>query len=254
MEQESDVMPPTSPINELGRYIKDKGIDAMTEIPMGRRSGKKSKGQKVILAYLQEKPERRVYFVTYDYKTGTANVPDDFDAIRDVECSQDESKYLPMDGPENSKSFKELLNIDKTARGRNKQEKQQCTIICKPRSGSKKNNSMIKTIDTLKNILFESVMDSKLSEEKNEEMIHILDSEYLRAWGDAIKDYLAEYDRSSDIDLLVNEIKKTGKLIGLKDKPETVTIPKDDKDAILTLVGAMFITGEKFDSELPKKD
>ena len=44
MERESDIMPATSPINELSRYIKERGIDIMQEMSIGRRSGKRGEG------------------------------------------------------------------------------------------------------------------------------------------------------------------------------------------------------------------
>ena len=87
MERESDIMPQTSPINELSRYIKEKGVDFMKEIQMGHRSGKKGEEPHAVLAYLQEHTERRVYFVMYDFKKDMARVPeDDFDAIRVASC------------------------------------------------------------------------------------------------------------------------------------------------------------------------
>ena len=40
LERESDIMPGTSPINELSKHIKDMGVEAMKDIPFGRRIGK----------------------------------------------------------------------------------------------------------------------------------------------------------------------------------------------------------------------
>ena len=117
MEQESDIMPATSPISELGRYIKEMGIETMKEIPMGRRSGKRGAGEKAILAYMQERPRRHVYFVSYDFASGKASIPDDyFDAIRTAACTENTQKYLPMDGPDNRRSFELLFEIDQKAR------------------------------------------------------------------------------------------------------------------------------------------
>ena len=112
MEQESDIMPALSPINELGRFIKEKGMETIQDIPLGRRSGKRGEGQWAVLAYLQERPERRVYFVWYDFKEDRARVhDDDSEAIRLASCARDTQMHLPMDGAGNQESFELLLKI-----------------------------------------------------------------------------------------------------------------------------------------------
>ncbi len=53
LERESDMMPNTSPLNELRKFVKKRGIDSMSEFPMGRRAGKRGK-REIILSYKEK--------------------------------------------------------------------------------------------------------------------------------------------------------------------------------------------------------
>ena len=253
MEHESDLMPTSSPINELSRYIKDKGIEFMKDISMGRRSGKKGQGQKAILAYLQEKPERRVYFVNYDYKTDRAVVPeDDSEIIRTISCLYDEPKYLPMDGNDSQESFEHLLDIDKKAKIAISEDNNKVLQYVKEINKNKKNLHE-KNITRIKKSIIDAIMNSSITQDDGESVMSIIKSEYIHPWKDEIHDFLAEYDRSNDITTLVTEIKSLGKHIGLAEKEETIEPVEIPQNVELKLVGAMFITGDTFDPKLGTK-
>ena len=250
MERESDIMPATSPINELARHIKEKGLDAMRDVPMGRRSGKGGEGQSAVLAYLQERPQRRVHFVTYDFKSGAARVPeDDFEAIRVASCSAGEPLHLPMDGPDNSESFRLLLQIDAKAREairmRNNQVLQ---YVRKSRRDRKKKHE--KNITAIKSLITGEIMGGKMTADDGESVMEVIKSEYVRPWEDRLDDMLSEHSRSGDSASLVSGIKRLGSSIGIKEKKRSEETEEDDADPDLRLVGALFITGDKFDPDL----
>lgn len=252
MQQEADVMPAISPINELGRFIKEKGMERVQEIPIGRRSGKQGDGQKAILAYLQEKPERRVYFVRYDFKKDKAFVPDDdSETIQLVACMADTPIHLPMDSADSHESFKMLLEIDQKARKAIK-EKNDMVLEYVQNLKTKKHQQRDKNVRSMTNIIMDGIMDGKITKEEGEEATSIVRSEYVKHWAEDFGRILLDYERSQDIGSLLTGIKKMSKLIGIQEKTESIKTREEEKrlDPDLKLVGAMFITGEQFDKEI----
>ena len=255
IERESDVMPALSPINELGRYVNKKGIDFMKEIPMGCRSGKKGESQKAVLAYLQEKPERRVHLIQYDFKTEKASVSDDDSkAIKLMSCKHDTSKYLPMDGVDNHESFAILLKIDQKSRKAVKTENDTVSLYLKDLN-SKKHQKHHKNVQEIHKIVMNAIIQGKIIKDEGKEVIHIIKSEYIQHWAENLNSLLLEYERSEEIESLITGIKKLSQYIGIKEKTEPIKIKEEEQrmEPDLKLVGAMFITPEKFDESRGKK-
>ena len=253
LEHESDVMPSTSPINELSRYVKEKGMDAMGEIPMGRRSGKKDERQGAVLAYLQEKPERRVYFVMYDFKTDNAYVPDDdSDAIRMASCSEDELIHLPMDGEDNRESFEILLDIDTKARDAIK--KKNDTVLEHVKNIKKgKQDKHTKNVIRINEIVLDQIRNGFMTQDDGEAVVNIIKSDYVKPWADTLENLLASYERNGDLKVMITGINTIGTRIGLDEKPKIKPV-EDAQDVVLKLVGAMFVTGDRFNPDLGKKN
>ena len=255
MEQESDVMPALSPINELGRFIKEKGMETVQDIPIGRRSGKKGENQKTVLAYLQEKPEWRVYFVHYDFKTDETWVPDDdSEVIRLVSCMRDTPTHLPMDGENNQESFELLLKIDKKARKAIKEKNDKVLSYVK-NLGNTKRQKHDKNVEEVHDIIMDSVLGGEITKDEGKEITEIINSEYLRQWPDDLNSLFLEYQRSQEITSLIAGIKKLDQLIGIQEKTQPVKAKEEGQrlEPELKLVGAMFITPEKFDESIGEK-
>ena len=246
MGQESDIMPPLSPINELSRFIKQKGIETMQNISIGRRSGKKGKEQKAVLAYLQEKPERRVYFTHYDFKTDEARVPDDdSEAIRLASCIQDTQIHLPMDGTDNQESFQLLLRIDQKARKAIK-EKNDTVLSYVRELYNTKRQKHDKNVDEATKIIMDNILQGEIIKDKGKKVIEIIKSEYIRSWSDDLNSLLLDYRRSKEISTLITGIEKLDKWIGLQEKSEPIKQREEQQriEPNLKLIGAIFITPE----------
>ena len=255
MEQESDVMPALSPINELGRFIKEKGMETVQDIPIGRRSGKKGENQKTVLAYLQEKPEWRVYFVHYDFKTDKLWVPDDdSEVIRLASCMNDTPTHLPMDSEDNHESFELLLKIDEKARKAIKEKNDKVTLDVKNLISTKRQKHD-QNVDDISKIVMNAIMDGEIIKDEGREVRNIIESEYLRQWPDDLNSLLLEYQRSQEITSLIAGIKNMGKLIGIQEKTKSIKAKEEGQrlEPELKLVGAMFITPEKFDESIGEK-
>ncbi|MCY4491010.1 MAG: C-terminal helicase domain-containing protein, partial [Thaumarchaeota archaeon] len=240
LEREADIMPQTTPMSEISRYVKEKGIEFMQEIPMGRRTGKnEEKGDRAILAYLQEKPNRRIYFVRYNFRTQKADVPDDkFDAIRDIRCAVNTPTHLPMDNVDHQKSFELLLQIDEKSRIAIREKNDYAT-----KSGNV-SNEFSKISDEIKNVIVDA---ENISIDDGEAVDLILDSGYAKPWTDKLKGFFTDYKRDKNVDVLIFKIKELGKDIGVEKSKKIKSVEIQQGEPDLKLVGAMLITGKKFD-------
>ena len=248
LEREADIMPQITPMSEISRYVKKMGMEFMQEIPMGRRTGKKGEGNGAILAYLQENPNRRVYFVRYDFKTQKADVPDDeFDVIRDVRCAVDIPIHLPMDDIDHQTSFDLLLQMDKEARVAIREKNDYVTEYARKRQTGPERNEFVKVSDEIKNVLVDA---ENISGDDGETVYQILDSGYARPWTDKLKEFLTDYKRDKNVDSLIFKIKELGKDMGMENPSKEIKNAEPlQGEPGLKLVGAMLITGEKFDSK-----
>ncbi len=233
LESESDLMPQSTPINEIMRHVKEIGFEAMGDVPMGRRSGKKGEGRKAVLAYLQEDGQtRRVHFVVYDYAKGRAEVPEnDSEAIGLISCAKGTDLYLPMDGEEHRESFEELLRIDAEAHG---------AIRDMNEAGKKKVLDLKKKSqsDLDLNVLVEAVAGGRLPQEDADEAYQILSSHEMGPWTVTVKDILREYEE--DPARMCREIRQLADRIYLADRAVDKAAPVK-ADSQLVLVGAMFV-------------
>ena len=244
IEKESDMMPAISPLNEINQYVKKTGIQRMMEIPMGRRSGKKNTENKVVVSYIQEKPVRRFYAVSFDYATRQAQIIDDLDAFRMVACMEDTPKHLPMDENDYGESFRQLLFIDEIARKSIKQKRESDTDTANLLRQSQ--NKHTKNIDRIMTIIADS--STSISKEQGDEIFRIIESPDLRAWESNITNMLKDYDKSQKVEILADAIIEIGKKISVAETTETKDSKTSEKSD-LKLVGAMFITGDEHDSK-----
>ena len=240
MERDSDLMPQNTPLNEIARRAKQIGIDELRAMPMGRRSGKAGTGNKCILAYVRQRPERYVYFVIYDYETGKAYVPDnEYDAVNEAKCVPEELTYLPMDKEDetNSESFTQLLKIDKEARDAIRASDEQV----KRYVTNARNKSYDNIRKRIKSILSNAFKAGRVDAERLGRIQTITNRVELLTWESRLKDTIEQYEDGGDVNLFIEGIEMIGKDIGVQE--ETVSEGEIDYDS-MKLVGAMFITAQ----------
>ena len=268
LEAESDMLPQSTPFNEIVRHVKEIGFDAMGEVPMGRRSGRRGEGQKAVLAYLHEGEggrTRRVHFVVYDYDTDKAEVAgNDADALRLASCARDAPTHLPMDGADHRESFEDLLWIDRKARQ---------AIADRSMDGAKmvadmqqKRKKGDKDIQKLQKILIEAASDTSqqpsqgdvgaagadmLRAEAANEAFILLGSDQFRLWPDDVRKLLAAYEGDGNARRLAKEILQFGKRFEPRDGANDGSGgggaragAGGDDAANLVLIGAQFIMDE----------
>ena len=238
MKWDSDLMPQNMLLNEIAKHVKQIGIDELRVMPIGRRSGK-SGGDKneCILAYVRTRPERRVYFVVYDYERDEADVPEnEYDAVSKARCPPDEGMYLPMDGGDHRKSFEELIRIDKKAR--------EAIIysddVVRQYARSLENTGFEKARTRLVSVITAAYRFGKIDSDSAGRADAVINSAQLRPWSVELQDMVDGYERDGDADVLIKEIERIGKQVGTgtEDVDADAEIDYDG----MKLVDAMFIT------------
>lgn len=244
MERDSDLMPQNTPLNEIAKHAKKIGIDKLRAMPIGRRSGKVGSDKKeCILAYVRTKPERRVYFVIYDYKKDEAYVPEnEYDAVNKARCLPDEETYLPIDNDDDGhqKSFEELIRIDKKAREAIAYSDDMVRqYVKKP-----KNTGFEKTRTTLMRMITAAYKSGTIDSESAGRIDDILSRKELQPWDIEMQDIAHRYEHDGDTDLLIKGIDRIGKQMGIKEEVEEDADAEIDYDN-MNLVGAMFLIPHK---------
>ena len=205
LESESDGGP-DRPINEIIRHVKEIGLDAMKEVPLGRSSGRRDEGRKAILVSLRDGQVRRVR-CGIRHTTDKAEVTDtDTDAIRLALCAKTTPLRLPMDGKEHRKSFEELLRIDKLARQ---------AVLDRDRDGGRrvadlqrKKGQHDKNALELVLELVRAAMGGRITHEDAEEAKLVLESARMRSWPAKSKEFLEGYRAAKDPAALADRIRR----------------------------------------------
>ena len=241
MERDSDLVPQNTPLNEITRRAKEIGIDELRAMPIGRRSGKEESDRKeCVLAYVRTKPERRVYFVVYDYERNEAYVPEnEYDAVNKARCTPDEETYLPMDNGDHQRSFEELIRIDKKARKAIAYSDDMVRQYVK----KSKSTGFEKTRTTLKRMINEAYKSGRISSESGGRMDEIINRTELQPWDIELRDIAYRYEQDDDAEMLIKEIDRIGRQIGIKEEATETDAEIDYNE--MKLVGAMFITPQK---------
>ncbi len=248
MERDSDLMPQNTPFNEISKYAKKIGVDELRDMSIGRRSGKVGDKKECVLAYVRTKPERRVYFVVYNYEKDEAYVPEnEYDAVNKARCIPDEPNYLPMDSDGDDgndvghqKSFEELIRIDKKAR----EAIAYSDDIVRQYVKKPKSTGFEKARTTLMRILTAAYKSGKIDSESAGRIGDILSRKELQPWDTELHDIVYRYERDGDTNTLIKDIDRIGKLMGIKEEVTEDADTKIDYDK-MKLVGAMFITPQK---------
>lgn len=238
MERDSDLMPQNTPLNEIAKHVRKIGIDSLRAMPIGRRSGKVG-GDKneCILAYIRTKPERRVYFVVYDYEKDEAYVPEnEYDAVNKARCTPDECTYLPMDGDDHQKSFEDLIRIDKKARDAIIHSDD----VVRQYVRNPKSTVFEKTRTRLVSVITAAYRSGKVDSESAGRVDSIINSTQLRPWSTELQNIVDRYENDEDADILIKAIENIGKQVGASMEAADTDVEIDYDQ--MKLVAAMFIS------------
>ena len=235
LRRESDIMPHMTPLNMIQKYVHDEGVDNMEKVPMSRRSGKKGDKQKIILAFLDERTPRKVYFIDYNYKTDTVKGIDQVQAMNDIKCQPSEELYMPMDINDHHESFKLLKRAYQMGLDHIIQHDDQLVL-------PDKQTGIDKNVSELRKIVNHLVVDGVIDDERSNYLLEILKSDRVRVHKSSVKDMLNNYNQTKNANDLIKSIETLDKRLIPQDELEKKKLEPTD----LKLIGAMFITGDKY--------
>ena len=243
LQRESDMMPQTTSYNIISKHVKNEGIGNMEDVPMSRRSGKKGDTQKIVLAFLDDRSNRIVYFVNYDYTDDTVEIIDQDKAISDIKCESNEPTYMPMDVNDHHESFKILQRAYNKGITRIIEYSNEDVLV-----PSKKTSSIQKTVSELQNVIIQLAIKNVITADKSDDLLKTISLDRVYGHEQYVKNILKDYQQTSNNNKLVSSIESLEKsLIPIdKDTSKQKLEPTD-----LKLIGAMFITGDQY--KPPKK-
>lgn len=240
-ERTSDLLPITSPFNEINQHLRETGFEEMAKIPMGRRSGIKGETDGVVVCYIAEKDEkRRFYSVLYDTSKNTAVIIENSEAFRIISCLPKIESYIPGDKKDGSYSFEKLVSVDVLARDtieKFRTIKMDTDVLLQLEE--KYSTKFSKDVDNITDIIITAYSNGLIEEAKGESILEILKAPDLKSWQKEISNIISNYNNSTNLDELISGIYSISEQTGI-----TAPTVEDDEmiNAKLVLVGAMFIS------------
>ena len=101
-------------------------------------------------------------------------------------------------------------------------------------------------------ILLDEISQGRILVEEGQSVMDVIKSGYSRPWENDIADMIDQYEQNKEVDTLITRLKLLGQSINIGEELEEEKDVTASEDVSLRLVGAMFITPEKFDFELGK--
>ncbi|MEM2941594.1 MAG: helicase-related protein [Thermoproteota archaeon] len=200
LERGAELLPTQTPFQSILSYLKKAGAKSLEAIPLGKRSGKQSDINGVVMFYREKGNIEGMHIVLYNYNTSTFDHYNDVAWIfRKIQCGEDELLKLPITSYE---GFRQFRNIDAKAR------EQILKAVNAPFDIRGAQSIKPKNQRELANKILNAYLDGKISKEDALPIYKILNSENLVAWEDEFADYLDEYRRNQNIKALLMSLEQ----------------------------------------------
>jgi len=236
LERSSELLPVETPFHSILAYLKKAGRKSLEAIPLGRRSGKRSDINGLIIFYREKKNPESMHIIYYDFKTAKFDHYNDITWLfRKIQCEEDDPLVLPIKGYE---SFRYFSLIDAKAR------QEILTAVNAPLDAKLAQKIKPKYQRELTQEILQAFNAGKVSKEKALPIYKILNQENLVAWEDDFEEYLDEYRRHQNIDALITAIEQLFQKyrIDLREKRR----PKALEPRDLEVVAYMFLIRPDF--------
>ena len=236
LERSAELLPEQTPFQFILAYLKKVGAKSLEAIPLGRRSGKQSDNNGVVIFYREKDNNEGIHIIYYDYKTAKFDHYNDIAWIfRQIESREDEPLSLPIKGYE---GFRQFNLIDTKAR------QEILTAINAPLDAKIAQKIKPKHQRELANEILNAFSTGKVSKEQALHVYRILNQENLVAWEDEFSEFLDEYRRQQDIEALLTSLEQLFQKyrIDLREKRRPKALEPDD----LEVVCYMFLSREDF--------
>lgn len=114
LERGAELLPVQTPFQHIQSYFKQVGKRTLEAIPLGKRSGKLSEVNALVVFYREKNNPEGIHIIVYDYKTSSFTHYNDIAWIfRQISCDEEETLKLPVTGYE---AFRQFQVVDSKAR------------------------------------------------------------------------------------------------------------------------------------------
>jgi len=236
LEMASELLPMKTPFQFILAYLKKAGAKSLEAIPLGRRSGKRSDLNGLIIFYREKNNPEGMHLIYYDFKNTKFEHYNDITWLfRQIESEEDEPLTLPIKGYE---GFRQFNLIDAKAR------QEILTAVNAPLDARLAQKIKPKYQRELTQEILTAFNTGKVAKDKALPIYRILNQENLVAWEDDFAEYLDEYRRHQNIDALLTSLEQLFQkyMIEKREKRKPQALKPED----LEVVAYMFLSRPDF--------
>ncbi len=226
LERGAELLPSESPFQFILSYLKKAGAKSLETIPLGKRSGKLSDRNDIVLFYREKDNLEGIHILTYDYKKNGFDHYNDIAWIfRQIECEEEEPLKLPVTGYE---SYRQFQLID----GKSREEILKAVNAPFDVRGAQRIKP--KNQRELASIILAAFNEGKVSNEEAQPIYKVLNQENLVAWEDEFADYLDEYRQHRNVKALLTMLEHLFQKyrIGLRDRAKPRALATEDLEVV----------------------
>lgn len=226
IERGVELLPTQTPFQFILSYLKKAGAKSLEAIPLGKRSGKNSDTDGLVMFYREKRNIEGMHIILYDYSKSSFDRYNDVAWVfRKIECTEKEPLKIPITGYE---AFRQFKNIDAKAR------EEILKAVNAPFDVKGAKRIKPKNQRELANIILAAFNEGKVSKEEALPIYRILNQENLVAWEDEFMEYLDDYRRYQNINALLASLAQLFEKyrIGLRDKPKPKALAPDDLEVV----------------------
>ena len=236
LERGAELLPPQTLFQSVLSYLKKEGARSLEAIPFGKRSGKQSDVNGVVLFYKERGNPEGIHLVFYDYKSAAFQHYNDIAWLfRKVLCEEGEPLKLPISGYE---GFRQFRAIDGKAR------LEILKAVNAPFDAKTAQRIKSKDQRELARIIFEAFNEGKIPRERASPIYTVLVKENLSAWDDVFSEFIVEYKLTQNAEALLASLDQL--LSRFKIDLRERTRPRELAPEDLDVVGYMFLSASDF--------
>jgi superfamily II DNA/RNA helicase len=199
MERASELLPARTPYQMILTHLRKEGEKGLKGISSGKRSGKISKANGLIIFYREVKSQEGIHLLHYDFKRKRFEHYNDVSWIfQEMECNEDEMLHIPMKGFEAFRLFKE---IDSKARD------ELISIINSPLDAKNAQKTGSKHQRELRGMILTALAAGKISQKDASDTYAILNRQNLVAWEDEFLEIHQDYRIHQDAGVLLSSLR-----------------------------------------------
>jgi superfamily II DNA/RNA helicase len=200
MERSAELLPIETPFQFILAYLKKVGAKNLEAIPLGRRSGKQSDTNGLVIFYREKGNHENSHIIYYDFnKAKFDHYNDTTWLFRKIASKEDEPTTIPIKGHE---GFRQFNIIDQKAR------QHIITQINAPLDAKQAQKTKNKHQRELTQEILNAFTTGKVSQDKAETIYRILNHEPLSAWEDEFEQIQEEYHRNQNINALLTSLEQ----------------------------------------------